>query len=222
MRRTSGRRQHALRTAAVASLCALVLAGCGTKGADDGKAGGRGQVAAEPAADPGEGGGDAEFIDFMQMLVDVAGPCVADPPTPDDEEETGAPHAPTASPPELEPADEAPPSTDALAPRDPAVELSDAEKCAAARHTARVDKALAGTPDPSRTQVADALRRLGYIDERVEVPQLPAGGGVDFTLDLRVMGGALCLDGHVAAGRTTGTPYGAVAEVPCAGSRAVH
>ncbi|MPY52661.1 hypothetical protein FPZ41_30440 [Streptomyces sp. K1PN6] len=94
------------------------------------------------------------------------------------------------------------------------MELSPVEKCDARIHTRRITKALKDTADPTPGQVGDVLRGLGYIDERVHGPQR-SGERVEFTLDLRVMGGQLCLSGGVTDARTVVEPYGASEEVSC-------
>lgn len=101
-------------------------------------------------------------------------------------------------------------------PVDPCAEvaLSGVEKCAARAHAHRITDALKTTPDPNPQQVEDALRGLGYLDERVDGPRRSAGG-VGFPLDLRIMGGQLCLDGTVTGTKTAMVPYGASPQVTC-------
>ncbi|GGY89637.1 hypothetical protein GCM10010300_37280 [Streptomyces olivaceoviridis] len=94
------------------------------------------------------------------------------------------------------------------------VALSGVEKCAARARTRRITDALGKTPDPTPDQVEEALRGLGHLDERVDGPRRSAGG-VGFTLDLRIMGGHLCLDGTVTGARTAVLPYGASSRVTC-------
>lgn len=125
----------------------------------------------------------------------------------------GAAHHPL---PELSVPDEPPPTDE---PRDPEaakkeVELSSAEKCDARIHARRITKAFRGTPDPTPRQVREVLRGLGYIDERIHSPQR-SGESVEFALDLRVLGGQLCLFGSVTGTRTVIEPYGASVEVGC-------
>ncbi|WP_247196682.1 hypothetical protein [Streptomyces sp. GESEQ-35] len=105
------------------------------------------------------------------------------------------------------------PDTQAEAAQEEA-ELSSVEKCAARGHVRRITKALKDIADPTPGQVGDVLRDLGYIDERVDGPQR-SGERVEFTLDLRVLGGQLCLDGSVTGTGTAIEPYGASPEVEC-------
>ncbi|KUN24494.1 hypothetical protein AQJ23_20015 [Streptomyces antibioticus] len=95
------------------------------------------------------------------------------------------------------------------------MDLSSVEKCDAEQHVRRITKALAaGSADPAPQDVGAVLRGLGYIDERIDGPQR-ARGGVEFTLDLRMMGGSLCLSGTTTGTKTTIEPYGADVEVAC-------
>ncbi|ORT61474.1 hypothetical protein BKD26_04800 [Streptomyces sp. CB03238] len=94
------------------------------------------------------------------------------------------------------------------------VELSPVETCAASHHARRITKAIDGTPDPTPSHVKEALRGLGYIDERIHGVQR-SGEKVTFVLDLRVMGGQLCLSGRTNGTRTAIEPYGASVEVDC-------
>ncbi|POX59653.1 hypothetical protein C3492_31770 [Streptomyces sp. Ru62] len=91
---------------------------------------------------------------------------------------------------------------------------SGVEKCAARAHARRITDALEKTPGPTPDQVQEALRGLGYLDERTDGPRRSAGG-VGFTLDLRIMGAHLCLDGTVTGTETAVVPYGASPRVSC-------
>ncbi|NNN38385.1 hypothetical protein HLK59_50530 [Streptomyces sp. S3(2020)] len=92
--------------------------------------------------------------------------------------------------------------------------MSSAEKCEAPLHVDRITKALKKNPDPTAAQVAKALHGLGYIEERVHTPRGTAGP-VEFTLDLRVMDGQLCLSGSTTGTRTIIEAYGGSPEVEC-------
>ncbi|MEV6593083.1 hypothetical protein [Streptomyces acidicola] len=227
--RPSLRPSRARRGAALAALCALTLAACGTEraGDEDTKAGRDDRVGAGSPTASRAGGGDAdssdaEFLAFMELLTSLAKPCLKDVPVPEppaeqeQEPEPDTAGPPTAALPEPSLPDEPPPAGE---PRDPEsarkeVELSPVEKCDARIHTRRITKALKDTADPTPGQVGDVLRGLGYIDERVHGPQR-SGESVEFTLDLRVMGGQLCLSGSVTGARTVVEPYGASEEVGC-------
>ncbi|SNX63065.1 hypothetical protein SAMN06272735_4862 [Streptomyces sp. TLI_55] len=220
------RRISLLPIAALTALCGLALAGCGTERAADASA--RTEVdqvrpgssaAATPRPDPADDeSGDSEFLAFMMLLNTVVEPCAPELPTamPPEESEATIP-ADISVPDELPLPDEPPPTS---APRDPEearqeIELSSVEKCEAREHTRRITKALAaGTADPAPGDVAGVLRKLGYLEERIDGPQR-ARGGVEFTLDLRVMGGSLCLSGTTTGTKTTIEPYGADVEVAC-------
>jgi hypothetical protein len=220
---------------ALSALCVLGLAACGTEQAGDKASAARaeGRVAASPASptapvtpasDETEG---ADFIPFMELLLDVAEPCLpSDLPTslPPEEaedlekvEERGlGGTVPPEEPPPVPLPDDAVPTSE---PRDPEdakkeTELSSVEKCEAPLHVDRITKALKKTPDPTPAQVAEALHDLGYIEERVHTPR-GAAGPVEFTLDLRLMDSRLCLSGSTTGTRTTIEAYGGSPEVEC-------
>jgi len=222
------RRISLLPIAALTALCGLALAGCGTERAADTSARtevDRGRAAAtasaKPPADPADDeSGDSEFIAFMMLLNTVAEPCLPELPTavpPEEPEAMDGIPTDAPRPDELPLPDEPPPTS---APRDPEeafqeIELSSVEKCDADQHVRRITKALAaGSADPAPEDVGAVLRGLGYIDERIDGPQR-ARDGVDFTLDLRLMGGSLCLSGTTTGTKTTIEPYGADVEVAC-------
>lgn len=82
-------------------------------------------------------------------------------------------------------------------------------------HGKRIAKALDGKADADPASVEKVLRGLGYdIDYRLHGPQ-EVNGKVEFTLDLRFMGGELCLAGRYDGTRTSFDPYGASTEVRC-------
>ncbi|MEV3857145.1 hypothetical protein AB0J38_22790 [Streptomyces sp. NPDC050095] len=163
------------------------------------------------------------------MLNKVAEPCEkysaedekpaagAEEPDEPDEPVTGEPRDASDGPLPSLPVAQDPPSADE--PRDPdlaekEVELSPVEKCEAREHGRRISKALHATADPTPQQVGAVLRRLGYYDDVLEGPKR-AGNAVRFTVDLRFMGGQLCLSGDVSGTRTTFDPYGGNPEVAC-------
>ncbi|MET9017122.1 hypothetical protein ABZX74_40660 [Streptomyces olivaceoviridis] len=196
------------------ALCAVVLAACGSErrsGEQEGKdgAGSRSVAARTPSEGP-------EFIEFMELLDSVEEPCVPQAPA-TVAPEPSEPGRPRTAPTALPALPSTPPGPDATGSRaDPRAEvaLSGVEKCAARAHTRRITDALEKTPDPTPDQVGEALRGLGYLDERVDGPRRSAGA-VGFTLDLRIMGGHLCLDGTVTGARTAVLPYGASPRITC-------
>ncbi|GAA3484984.1 hypothetical protein [Streptomyces yanii] len=95
--------------------------------------------------------------------------------------------------------------------RRPACRLGSVEKCEAPLHARRITKVLDRMPDLKPSRVREALRGLGYIDERIHGPQR-SGETVQFIVDLR---GQLCLSGSVGGARTAIEPYGASPEVGC-------
>ncbi|MFE7244207.1 hypothetical protein [Streptomyces sp. NPDC057580] len=206
-------RSHVWRGTALAALCALALTACGAERAGDGDRIEAGRGDAEPgAAEPGDSG----FLAFMELLLSVAEPCQADLPSQAPPVEPTPTAPPTAPLPELtlpaEPPPTGEPRTDETAKGK--VELDSVEKCEAPLHARRITKALNRMPDPTPSRVREALRGLGYIDERIHGPQR-SGKTVEFILDLRVMGGQLCLSGSVSGARTAIEPYGASPEVGC-------
>lgn len=75
--------------------------------------------------------------------------------------------------------------------------------------------------DPGFLAFKDVLRGLGYIDLRIHGPQR-SGESVEFTLDLRLLGGELCLSGKVTGTRTVTDPYGGSPEVACPDVQRLH
>jgi len=230
------RRISLLPIAALTALCGLALAGCGTERAADtsartevdhvrpgssASATPRRDAASTPRPDPADDeSGDSEFLAFMMLLNTVAEPCLPELPTavpPEESEAMDEIPSDAPRPDELPLPDEPPPTSE---PRDPEeafqeIELSSVEKCDAEQHVRRITKALAaGSAHPAPEDVDTVLRGLGYLQERIDGPQR-ARGGVEFTLDLRVMGGSLCLSGTTTGTRTTIEPYGADVEVAC-------
>ncbi|MER6349038.1 hypothetical protein ACWC10_27805 [Streptomyces sp. NPDC001595] len=222
MRRLSG--------AALAALCALAMSACGTERAadDDGtRARPAARAGAESPADEGAASGDAELLEYMRLLIDLAEPCVGEPPMPTLPEEEArelaeleaarqsgsAPPEPAAPP---LPTDEPPSGT----PVDPSreVELAPAEKCEADVHARRIAETLRELSEPRPAQVAERLRGLGYPEASVDGPR-SSGDRVEFIVDLRLMDGQLCLAGSTSGGRTETEPYGASPEVECADVR---
>ncbi|MFD3841607.1 hypothetical protein ACFWWC_35935 [Streptomyces sp. NPDC058642] len=231
----SARKNSVFGRTALAALCALGLAACGTARAGDTESE-RAAVRAEnrstaspasPASPASQGAAEtegADFLPFMELLLDIAEPCLpSDLPTapPPEELEEGLaqerqPRG-AASPEEPLPLPDDPIPTSA--PRDPEdakkeTELSSVEKCEAPLHADRITKALKKHPDPTPAQVTRTLRDLGYIEERVHSPR-HASGHVEFILDLRLMDGQLCLSGTTTGTRTTIEAYGGSPEVKC-------
>ncbi|WP_234048064.1 hypothetical protein [Streptomyces liliifuscus] len=230
MRRPSRIRRGAI-PAAVCAL-ALTLTACGSERAagKDPKAGTEDRVeaggtstapsAVSPTDSSDPESSDPDFLAFMKLLVSITEPCSRFEPTeepPTEPPEEPDPAEPPLTPlPEPLPPDGTPPPVE---PRDPEgagkeVELSPVEKCDARVHSRRIAKALKGTTDPTPGQVKDVLRGLGYIDLRIHGPQR-SGESVEFTLDLRLLGGELCLSGKVTGTRTITDPYGGSPEVAC-------
>lgn len=220
---------------ALGGLCALVLTACGTERAGDGDgnpmgepAGRAGAVSATPhpvgSAEPTDTEG-ADFLPFMEHLLSLAEPCMKGLPTapPEDPEDGSEPTQFTGPPPALLPEDEPTPTAE---PRDPSAaaretQLSSTERCEARIHSRRITSALADTPAPSPLQVRQTLHDLGYIDERIHGPHR-SGDTVKFTIDLRLLGGELCLDGTTGSGGTVVEAYGGSTEVECMEVRRRH
>ncbi|MEU9912795.1 hypothetical protein [Streptomyces sp. NPDC051001] len=224
---------------ALAALCALGLAACGTARAGDSESE-RAAVRAEnrstaspaapaaPAAPASKGAEEtegADFLPFMELLLDIAEPCLpSDLPTAPPPEELAEQEkveerelGGTVPPEEPLPLPDAPMPTSA--PRDSEdakkeTELSSVEKCEAPLHADRITKALKKNPDPTPAQVTRTLHDLGYIEERVHTPR-PSSGRVEFILDLRLMDSQLCLSGTTTGTRTTIEAYGGSPEVEC-------
>ncbi|MFD3310635.1 hypothetical protein [Streptomyces sp. NPDC058694] len=223
------------------ALCALALTltACGSERAagKDARAGTEDRVEADGTAtapstvsptdssDPESS--DPDFLPFMELLVSIAERCLKFEPTEEPPMEPPEEPDPAESPltplPEPLPPDETPPPAE---PGDPEearkeVELSPVEKCDARLHSRRITKALKGTHDPTPGQVKDVLRGLGYIDLRIHGPQR-SGESVEFTLDLRLLGGLLCLSGNVTGTKTVTDPYGGSPEVACTDVQRLH
>ncbi|MFJ5832169.1 hypothetical protein [Streptomyces sp. NPDC093089] len=195
--------------------------------------------ATDPADDPNLTPEEqAAELRFMQLVVRVAEPCTEGLPTVPPPANDGPPPAPADGPPPS-PADgptppdaPPPPSTrpgDVVEPDTvPATEqpwnferarqeqpLSGVEKCAAPLHGKRVTQALDGRTAATPAAVTKALHGIGYdVDHRIDGPR-QAGAAVSFTLDLRSMGGQLCLAATFDGTRTTLDPYGASPDVRC-------
>ncbi|MFE0651255.1 hypothetical protein ACFVZH_21970 [Streptomyces sp. NPDC059534] len=168
----------------------------------------------------------AAELRLMELALDVAGPCAGGPPP----VPTAEPDAPSARPgaplppPVSGPSDIPVPVEDPEPPTETPwsferarqeVELSDVDKCVAPRHGDRIAKALDGGTPANPADVDKALRGLGYdVDYRLHGPR-KTNGTVEFTLDLRFMGGELCLTGRFDGTDTAFDPYGASPEVRC-------
>ncbi|MFI8827969.1 hypothetical protein [Streptomyces sp. NPDC053431] len=192
---------------ALAALSALALTACGTEGADA-----SGAPAAPGTASPSRSASPAPSapapepeLAFMGMLLDVARPCgpdlPAEPMTPPPVD--GAPgRKPPRQPAGPLPVDSSPPGP--AKPADPSWEgeLNSLEQCAGRLHTARVTKELDRLGDAAPPRVRAALNGLGYIDGRIHGLRR-TGTTTTFRLDLRSMGGLLCLKGSTGPGGTT-------------------
>ncbi|MEU9173982.1 hypothetical protein AB0D34_40510 [Streptomyces sp. NPDC048420] len=218
------------------TLCALALTACGTERAGGGdmkaeSAGRGGAVTSTPLPADSAAPSDTEgpdFLPFMELLVTLMEPCAKEelPPATDPSElaeELDSVAPPTDLPPEPPLPTDPLPTEETGDPVDPRkeLELASVEKCEADIHDRRITKALTTTPATTPEQVRRTLHTLGYIDERIHGPEL-AANRVKFTLDLRLLGGSLCLDGVTADGRTTVEPYGASVEVECRDVRRLH
>ncbi|MFJ8662159.1 hypothetical protein [Streptomyces sp. NPDC093795] len=231
--------------AVAAALCALALTSCGTETAGGGTPAGAGArtgaariEAPAPVATPtptptapvGDPADDprltpeqqaAEFR-LLELAVDLAEPCVGGPPPLPPEVPTTEPEGPPPAYGEKSPS--GPPLADEEAPSAKPwdferarqeTELSDVDRCVAPLHGKRIAKALDGKADPAPASVEKVLHSLGYdVDHRLHGPQA-VNGKVEFTLDLRFMGGELCLTGRYDGTRTSFDPYGASPEVRC-------
>ena len=229
------------RGAIPAALCALALTltACGSERAagHEPKAGTDDRVEAgstttAPATDFPTDSSDPEssepgFLAFTELLLSITEPCLKYEPTEEPSTEPPEEPDPTEPPltplPEPLPLDATPPPAEPIDPDDARkeVELSPVEKCDARIHSRRIAKALQGTPDPTPAQVKDVLRGLGYVDLRIHGPQR-SGKSVEFTLDLRLLGGLLCLSGSVTGTRTVTDPYGGSPEVGCTDVQRLH
>ncbi|MGA5197575.1 hypothetical protein [Streptomyces exfoliatus] len=178
-----------------------------------------GDPADDPRLTPAQ---QAAELRLLELAVDLAEPCAGGPPPLPPEVPDGPPPAYGEKPPAGGPsgpplAEEEPPSEE---PWDferarQETELGDIETCVAPRHGKRIAKALDGKADPALASVEKVLHGLGYdVDYRLHGPQ-EVNGKVEFTLDLRFMGGQLCLTGRYDGTRTSFDPYGASPEVRC-------
>ncbi|MEU0400455.1 hypothetical protein ABZ318_09390 [Streptomyces sp. NPDC006197] len=245
MKTTPVRKGRVGRGTALAALCALALTACGTEGAGSGTPSGPGAgqaarptpsrsatpaasrsatptaPATDPADDPARTPEEqAAELRFMRLMVTVAQPCME-----------GLPPGPPLEP-DGPPSTDVPPSedpvelpTDAPPPPSPSpwnfeqarqeVELESGDKCVAPLHGKRIAKALEGGTAATPAAVEKALKGIGYdVPYRVHGPR-QVNGKVEFTLDLRSMGGFLCLSGSYDGTRTSFDPYGASPDVRC-------
>ncbi|MFD8076484.1 hypothetical protein ACFV3E_27955 [Streptomyces sp. NPDC059718] len=184
---------------AMAVLTALTLAACGTEHTNPTDA-----VGVRPAGAPSAA--EDPQPAFMEMVNTVARPCAPEVPSGDD-----GPVAPGEKP-RTGPA-QALPTGDgapALPTAGPEVELNAVEWCAGHLHVERVTQALMGVADPTPDKVRRVLNGLGYVDERIHGLKR-SGATTRFSIDLRVMGGALGLKG-TAAGTYTDVEFFAAPE----------
>ncbi|WP_435059626.1 hypothetical protein [Streptomyces sp. bgisy060] len=228
MTRTPLRKDRAARGPALVALCALALTSCGTEGpgrTDPAAPAAPSAVSRTPTApvpDPADDPGlppeqRAAELAFVQLVADVAEPCTEGLPAVPPPRGPDGPQPPTGHPPDLPLPESAPPSeapwSFERARRETA--LGPVEKCTAPLHGKRIAQALDGAAARTPAEVEKALRGIGYdVDHRLDGPR-EANGKVEFTLDLRVMGSALCLAGSRDGTRTDLDPYGGSPEVRC-------
>jgi len=212
----ASRRHGAAALLAVAAV--LGLAACGTETTDGAGRSGADTVAASAAETPSDPSGE---MAFMKMLVAVGDPCLPDVPVePLETEEMGTP---AETPMEGMPVGGVPPAMPSSAPgatvsrEGQEMELSAAEECESRLHIERVGKELDALTDIAPDRVRAVLNRLDYTDDRIS--RLGGTeGATSFLLDLRFMGGQLCLSADVTPGKTVMEAYGMSAEdtVTCA------
>lgn len=211
-------RRHPRRILALTSLAALALTACGTErahteGAQRGPADGirADAAAAQPRQDP--------LMDFLNMQSTVLRTCLPDAPSskvpaeealPEDEhiaEKTRLParERPRSVPVPLPRDEEPPPGADPTTP--PHVELGPVEECEGHVHGERITKAFSTLPNPTVARIRKTLNALGYPDARIHGLER-TGTTVRFFIDLRFMGGHLCLDGSVTGTRTVVEAFG--------------
>lgn len=188
-------------TLALTVLAVLALAACGTGragagGSQDKRADtvGAHPAAASPAPD--------EQVAFMNMLNTVGQSCLPDAPAGQEPDIDG--EKPPAAPVESLPIEKTAPASTRPAPgldTTPRDELNAVEQCEGRLHAERITAVLSGVADPTPARVRKVLNALGYIDERIHGLER-SGATTRFFLDLRVMGGSLCLDGSAAGPRT--------------------
>ncbi|WP_327235022.1 hypothetical protein OG349_14715 [Streptomyces sp. NBC_01317] len=200
-------------TLAVTALATLSLASCGTAttGAGGSQVRPAGAVTARPADTPSR---PDPWPAFLDMLEAVGQPCRPD--APSDEEPVPAGEKPPSAPVELLPVGSVPPSgspppSPGATPRE--VALNALQKCEGRLHAARVTKALSGPEELTTAQVRKALTDLGYLDERIHRLER-SGATTHFYLDLRVLGGSLCLEGTVTGTKAVVEAYGAPEDGP--------
>lgn len=195
------------------ALCAVVLAACGSErrsGEQEGKdgAGSRSVAARTPSEGP-------EFIEFMELLDSVEEPCVPQAPA-TVAPEPSEPGRPRTAPTPLPTLPSTPPAPDATGPREP--------PCGSGTERRREVRGPRPHPPDHRRPGEDARSHPGPGRGSVARPRLPrrarrrsrrSAGRVGFTLDLRIMGGHLCLDGTVTGARTAVLPYGASPRGTC-------
>ncbi|MFD5032500.1 hypothetical protein ACFVWX_19455 [Streptomyces sp. NPDC058220] len=202
---------------AVTALAALALAACGTEktranGSQNKPAD---SVGAQPAAVPPSP--DKETA-FLEMLVSVAQPRVPDQPLEEEPPASSDPTSPGPSAPPMArptgplPIDKTPPGPTAPVPdttEGPIAEvpLNALEKCEGRRHVERITQVLSGMADATPAQVRKVLNDLGYINERIHGLKR-SGAATRFFVDLRFMGGSLCLNGSVTGSKTVIEAFG--------------
>jgi hypothetical protein len=204
----------------VAALGTTVLTACGSATAP--------AVHSKAAAATGDETGSPEFFAYISMLQRVEKPCRKDKEAKKGVRRKAASADFTEAPSRVRPTGDVPLPSDATPPSgsddtsaDPErlreeVDLSSYEKCTARVHQRRITDAVRGGAGADPARVGAQLRRLGYYEDVLDGPMRAKGGtAARFTVDLRFMGGRLCLGGEVTAAGTRFDPYGGAPEVPC-------
>jgi len=196
-------------TLATIALAALTLTACGTDGASADDA----RKTSADTVDAGSKGGPPtpdQRVSFMDMLNTVGQPCAPD--APSEEEPTPAGEKPPTAPVEPLPVDGSAPGSTEPAPHTSGtpqeVTLSVVEKCEGRLHSKRITKALSRATAPTPGEIRTTLNDLGYINERIHNLR-KSGATTRFYVDLRVLGGSLCLDGSVTGTTTVVTAFAA-------------
>ncbi|MGW3105837.1 hypothetical protein [Streptomyces sp. NPDC001100] len=187
----------------------MTLTACGTGGTSAGDT----RKTSADAVDAGSKSGSPspdQRVAFMDMLNTVGQPCTPD--APSEEEPTAAGEKPPTAPVEPLPVGGSAPGSTEPTPRASGtpqeVTLSAVEKCEGRLHSKRITKALSRPTAPTADEIRTILNDLGYINERIHNLRT-SGATTHFYVDLRVLGGSLCLDGSVTGTTTMVTAFAA-------------
>ncbi|WP_405950608.1 hypothetical protein OG588_34150 [Streptomyces prunicolor] len=187
----------------------MTLTACGTEETPGDDA----RKTSADTVDAGSSGGlpiPDQRVVFMDMLNTVGQPCAPD--APPEEEPTPAGEKPPTAPVEPLPVDgSAPGSTEPTSHTSESPQeatLSAVEKCEGRLHSKRITKALSRPTAPTPGEIRTTLNDLGYINERIHNLR-KSGATTRFYVDLRVLGGSLCLDGSVTSTTTVVTAFAA-------------